>query len=89
MDLKKVGSAVKMARKFGMDDLAILTALLTNEGPPLHRREIVEAWAKAVGLDLTKALQRARAANLIPSTHPASAWKKEKLPHTTPENDPE
>jgi len=75
MDLSKIGSAVRMARKFGMDDLEILKTLLVNEGPPIHRREIVEAWARAVGLDSTTALRKARAANLIPSTHPASAWK--------------
>jgi len=77
MDLSKIRSAVKMARKFGMSDFDILRKLLANEGPPVHRREIVEAWGQAVGLDSTTALHKARAGNLIPSTHPASAWKRE------------
>jgi hypothetical protein len=89
MDLSKIRPAVKMARKVGMADLDILVNLLQNEGPPVHRREIVEAWAKAVGLDSLTALRRARAANLIPTTHPAKTWNKETLQHKVRESSAE
>jgi hypothetical protein len=73
MDLSKIRSAVRMARRFGMSDSEILRVLLLNVGPPNHRREIVVEWGKAVGLDSTAALQQAQKAGLIPTSHPPRA----------------
>ena len=73
MDLSKIGSAVRMARKFGLSDPEILIGLLVNVGPPNHRREIVVEWGKAVGLDSKTALQQAHRASLIPTSHPPRA----------------
>lgn len=89
MDLSKIRSAVKMARKFGMEDGEILRVLLLNEGPPDHRREIVVEWGKAVGLDATTALQQARNAGLIPSTHPPKGIQSERPRGKARGNDPE
>jgi hypothetical protein len=89
MDLSKIRSAVRMARKFGMNDDEILEVFLENKGPPDHRREIVVEWGKAVGLDSTTALQKARGAALIPSTHPPRALQAGKLPGKVQGNDPE
>jgi len=81
MDLSKVRSAVKMARKFNVPDREILDILLKNEYGGVHRREIVVEWGNAVGLDETTALRFATEMSLIPSAHSPRTWKpKETLP---------
>lgn len=89
MDLSKIGSAVRTARKFGMSDSDILRELLRSVGPPNHRREIVVAWGKAVGLDSKTALQQAHRSALIPTSHPPRALRSGTLPGTTQGNDPQ
>lgn len=89
MDLSKIRSAVRMARKFGMGDFEILETLLKNEGPPDHRGEIVVEWGKAVGLDATTALRQACEAALIPTTYPPRSLRAGRLPDKAQGNDPQ
>lgn len=89
MDLRKIASAVRMGRKFGMTDMEILKALMLNVGPPDHRREIVVEWSKAVGLDASTALREAHKAALIPTTSPPRSLQGGKLHDKAQEKIPE
>lgn len=77
MNLSQIRSAVKMARKAGMDDENILVVLMKNEYGGVHRREIVVEWGKSVGLDATSALRRATELGLIPTSQSPETWKRE------------
>jgi hypothetical protein len=63
---------VEMARRRGINDAEILKLICEGTGGD-ERRQIIVDWASALGKTATEALQLARFANLIPSTHPPRA----------------
>jgi hypothetical protein len=63
-----------------MSDVDILKVVLMNVPSGNQRRREVVLWGSHLGLTQDEALKIARAANLIPSTHPPQKPKSEKLP---------
>lgn len=60
---------VQLARMRGFSDVEILKDILQGTGGD-ERRKIIVEWSAALGLSDREALQLAKSANLIPSTHP-------------------
>jgi hypothetical protein len=79
----EVAAAVKIGREYGWDDLRILKMIVRNVGGD-ERREIVILWGDAIGIDATTALQRARAAAEIPTTHPPRSLREGRLQRINP-----
>jgi len=77
---------VALARKSGMSDVDILKAVLTNVPSGNQRRREVVLWGSILGFTENEALKIARAANLIPLTHPPQKAKSEKPPGKDREN---
>jgi len=71
----EVAAAVAIGREYGWDDLKILKHITRNVGGE-QRREMVILWGDAIGIEPNVALQRARAAGEIPSTHPPRSLKE-------------
>lgn len=63
---------VELARNRGFSNEEILRKIIMGSGGDERRQRIVE-WAEALGILPSEALQLARAASLIPSTHPPRA----------------
>lgn len=79
---------VEMARNRGFSNEDILKEIVTGTGGD-ERRQIIVDWAKALGIASSEALQLARSAGLIPSTHPPRAAVAGSPLHKTPESSDE
>jgi hypothetical protein len=63
-------AAIDMALEGGMEPADIFKAITANVFGPTERRALIVAWGKKMGLESSAALQIARDAGLIPTTHP-------------------
>lgn len=79
----EIAAAVEIGRESGWDDMRILKVLVSGEYGGNHRREIVVLWGDALQLEPKKALRKARAAGLIPTTHPPSSLREGTLQRKT------
>jgi hypothetical protein len=80
---------VEMARSRGFSDTQILKDILEGELGGNHRRELIVKWSAALGISASEALQLARSASLISSTHPPRAAVAGMPLQTNPESSDE
>jgi hypothetical protein len=61
---------IQTAREVGMSDTEILKEIMRGVHGPTERREMIVEWGVSLGIGASAALLLARAAALIPTTHP-------------------
>ena len=61
---------IKSAREFGLSNAEILKEVLRGEYGGNRRRTLVVEWGELLGMDTSAALQTARTAGLIRTSHP-------------------